>query len=277
MRYFFSLLLLIIGVNTVVFGATPVGNAKQEKSSTQDGKKNAKQDEKNYSLRFAWWEMPAEIPDLYILSGNKYISIAPRQGSMSPEVGVNSNGTVELLKKLVSTEKDNTGKPKESYEIYASINLTQLESHELGILLIPTRQKNVVGSRVYDFSTRGFPFGSFITVNFTPAKITCMIDDNHFTVPPNGFTKSPKLFTERTIASIGMIASDPSGSEMQIASTKIVFNETMRTIYFVIPSNGVSKYDVRCIIDIDSNPTKSSDTKGNSDESKGKNSKSKAS
>jgi hypothetical protein len=89
---------------------------------------------------------------------------------MSPIVGVNSNGSIDVLKKLVSSEKDNSGKPKESYEVYTSINLAQVDSHDLGILLIPGRQKNVVGSRVYDFSARGFPYGSFLTVNFTPQK-----------------------------------------------------------------------------------------------------------
>jgi hypothetical protein len=197
---------------------------------------------------------------------------------MSQEVGLNSNGTVELLRKLISTEKDNSGKPKESYEIYASINLAQVESHDLGILLIPNKQKTAYGARVYDFSARGFPYGSFLAVNFTGSKIACTVDESNFVVTSNGFGRSSKLFTTRTVASVGMTATEPNGTEEQIVSTKVVFNETMRAIYFVVPSpGGTSKYDVRCIIDIDNSPAKSTDSKDNSEESKSKNSKSKAS
>jgi hypothetical protein len=92
---------------------------------------------------------------------------------------------------------------------------------------------------------------------------------------PLSFAKSPKNFTERTIASVGIVATESTGLDVLVASTKIVFNETMRTIYFVIPSDGINKYDVRCIIDIDTNPAKSSDSNGVSENTKGKNSKSK--
>jgi hypothetical protein len=265
---------LFCGLTSFIYAATtPVA---KENKTNQDGKKPAKQEEKNYNLRFAWWEPPAEIPDLYILSGNKYISVSPRVMSMSQEVGLNSNGTVDLLKKLVSTEKDNNGKPKESYEVYTSINLAQVESHDLGILLVPNRQKTAYGARVYDFSARGFPYGSFLAVNFTSSKIACTVEDSNFVVMPNSFAKSPKLFTARTIASIGMTATEPNGNENQIVSTKVVFNESMRTIYFVIPTQGINKYDVRCIIDIDSTPAKATDSKDNTEEPKTKPSKSKA-
>jgi hypothetical protein len=193
---------------------------------------------------------------------------------MSPEVGLNSNGTIDLLKKLISTEKDNNGKAKESYEVYTSINLAQIDSRDLGILLVPNKQKNIIGSRVFDFSARGFPYGSFIAVNFTRSKIACTVDETNFVVMPMAFAISPKLFKNRTVASVGMIATDSTGGENQIVSTKVVFNQSMRTLYFVIPSEGVNKYDVRCIIDIDSTPAKSSEIKAPADDIKDKPAKS---
>jgi hypothetical protein len=71
-----------------------------------------------------------------------------------------------------------------------------------------------------------------------------------------------------------MIATDSTGGENQIVSTKVVFNQSMRTLYFVIPSEGVNKYDVRCIIDIDSTPAKSSEIKAPADDTKDKPAKS---
>jgi len=268
------LTVLLCGLTSFIYAANTPAN--KEDKANQEGKKSSKQEAKNYNLRFAWWEPPAEIPDLYILSGNKYISVTPRVMSMSQEVGLNSDGSVDLLKKLVSTEKDNNGKPKESYEVYTSINLAQVESHDLGILLVPLRQKNVYGARVYDFSARGFPYGSFLAVNFSNSKIACTVEGSNFVVMPGTFGKSPKLFTTRTVASIGMTATEPNGTENQIVSTKVVFNESMRTIYFVIPTQGINKFDVRCIIDIDSNPAKSTDSKDNTEEPKSKSTKSKA-
>jgi len=257
MRTLRLLLLILIGLTS--FGYAANATNKEEKVPTQNNKKAAKE-EKNYNLRFAWWEMPNSVPDLYVLSGNKYISVSPRNMSMSPGVALNCEEKVDLLKKIISEEKDNNGRPKESYEIYSSINLTQTESRDVGILLVPNQQKNIAGARVFDFSARGFPYGSFIAVNFTRSKIACAIDENNFVVMPGGFGKSPKLFTKRTIAEIGIKATEPNGTEEQIVSTKIVFSESMRTIYFVVPTQGLNKYDIRCLMDIDTTPAKSSES-----------------
>jgi hypothetical protein len=270
MRFISFLLLVLIGLTSIGYAA----NAESKDAKNSQNNKKVAKEENNYNLRFAWWEPPTETPDLYILSGNKYISVAPRNMSMSPEVGLNSNGTIDLLKKLISTEKDNNGKAKESYEVYTSINLAQIDSRDLGILLVPNKQKNIIGSRVFDFSARGFPYGSFIAVNFTRSKIACTVDETNFVVMPMAFAISPKLFKNRTVASVGMIATDSTGGENQIVSTKVVFNQSMRTLYFVIPSEGVNKYDVRCIIDIDSTPAKSSEIKAPADDIKDKPAKS---
>jgi hypothetical protein len=270
MRHFRFLMLVLIGLTSVCFAAN--AESKDAKNS-QNNKKSAKE-ENNYNLRFAWWDQPTNIPDLYVLSGNKYISVSPRNMSMSQSVGVNCEEKVDLLRKLISEEKDNNGRPKESYEVYASINLPTAESRDLGILLVPNKQKNIAGARVFDFSARGFPYGSFIAVNFTGSKIACTVDGNNFVVLPRTLGRSPKLFSKRTVAHVGMVATDGNGQENQIVSTKVVFNESIRTLYFVIPTEGLNKYDVRCIIDIDSSSTKSSDSSNSSDESKDKPAKS---
>jgi hypothetical protein len=257
MRSLRLLLLALIGLTSSGYAANATN--KEEKAPTQNNKKEAKE-ENNYNIRFAWWEQPAVAPDLYVLSGNKYISVSPRNMSMSPGVELNCQEKLELLRKLVSVEKDNNGRPKESYEVYTTINLTQADSHDIGVLLIHNKQKNVAGSRVFDFSARGFPYGSFIAVNFSASKIACIVDGNNFVIMPKGFGRSPKLFTERTVASVGMIATDASGVENQIVSTKIVFNQAIRTLYFVLPTEGINKYDVRCLIDVDSTPAKSSES-----------------
>jgi hypothetical protein len=258
-------------------GLTSLGYAANTESkdskNSQNNKKSAKE-ENNCNLRFAWWEQPANAPDLYVLSGNKYISVAPRNMSMSPSVGVNCEEKVDLLRKLISEEKDNNGRPKESYEVYASVNLTQTDSRDVGILLIPNKQKNIIGSRVFDFSARGFPYGSFIAVNFTRSKIACTVDDSNFVVMPGSLSRLPKLFTERTVAYVSMAATDSNGVENKIVSTKMVFNQTVRTLYFIIPSPDVTKYDVRCIMDIDSTPAKSTESSSTpSEDTTSKNSK----
>jgi len=256
MRHFRFLMLVLIGLTSICFAANT--ESKDSKNS-QSNKKSAKE-ENNYNLRFAWWEQPANVPDLYVLSGNKYISVSPRNMSMSPGVGVNCEEKVDLLRKLISEEKDNNGRPKESYEVYTSVNLTQTDSRDVGILLIPNKQKNIIGSRVFDFSARGFPYGSFIAVNFTRSKIACAVNDSNFVVMPGALSRLPKLFTERTVSYVGMVATDSNGVENKIVSTKMVFNQTVRTLYFIIPTMDANKYDVRCIMDIDSSPAKSSES-----------------
>ena len=269
MRLIRFLMLVLIGLTSISYAAN-----KDEKPATQNNSKKQAKEENNFNLRFAWWELPANPPDLYVLSGNKYISVSPRIMSMSASVGLNGEDKVDLLRKLISEEKDNNGRPKESYEVYATINLTQTESRDLGILLIPNKQKNIAGARVFDFSARGFPYGSFIAVNLTRSKIACTVDESKFAVIPGALARAPKLFTDRTVAYIGMTATDSNGAENKIVSTKMVFNQNIRTLYFIIPTVDANKYDVRCIMDIDSSPSKSSD--GNdtpSEDTNNKNSK----
>ena len=266
LKYFF--IFIFLGVTSLGFAAS---TAKEEKSSKENTKGD--KEEKSYTLRFAWWEMPSALPDLYIQEGSKYIAIAPYSMEMSPEIELNVKDSLKLLKKVPSTEKDSNGRPKDSYEIYSDINLSQTDSHNLGIILVPDKKRNVVGSRVFDFSSRGFPFGSLITVNFTRSNLSCMVDDTKFNIPSGGFSRLPKNFTERSVAFIGIKAIDKDGIENQIVSTKAVFTPYVRSIYFIVenPPNSVNAYDVRCMVDVNKKPTIGNSTEETKASSKAKN------
>lgn len=249
LTHFFTF--IVFGITSLSFAAS---TAKEEKSSKENTKGD--KEEKSYTFRFAWWNMPSALPDLYIQEGSKYIAVAPYSMEMSPEIEVNVKDSLKLLKKVPSTEKDNNGRPKDSYEIYSDINLSQTDSHNLGIILFPDKKKNVVGSRVFDFSPRGFPFGSLITVNFTRSNISCIVDDAKFNIPSGGFSRLPENFTERSVAFFGIKAINKDGIENQIVSTKAVFTPYIRSIYFIVenPPNSVDAYDVRCMVDVNKKP-----------------------
>jgi len=262
------LIFILLGITSLGFAAS---TAKEEKSSKENTKGD--KEEKSYTLRFAWWEMPSALPDLYIQEGTKYIAVAPYSMEMSPEIELNVKDSLKLLKKVPSTEKDSNGRPKDSYEIYSDINLSQTDSHNLGIILVPDKKRNVVGSRVFDFSSRGFPFGSLITVNFTRSNLSCIVDDAKFNIPSGGFSRLPKNFTERSVAFIGIKAIDKDGIENQIVSTKAVFTPYVRSIYFIVenPPNSVNAYDVRCMVDVNKKPTIGNSTEETKASSKAKN------
>ena len=257
-----------MGITSFGFAASTAKEEKSSKENTKSGK-----EEKSYTLRFAWWETPSALPDLYIQEGTKYIAVAPYSMEMSPEIEVNVKDNLKLLKKVPSAEKDSNGRPKDSYEIYSDINLSQTDSHNLGIILVPDKKRNVVGSRVFDFSSRGFPFGSLITVNFTRSNLSCMVDDTKFNIPSGGFSRLPKNFTERSVAFIGIKAIDKDGIENQIVSTKAVFTPYVRSIYFIVenPPNSVNAYDVRCMVDVNKNPKIGNSTEETKASSKAKN------
>jgi hypothetical protein len=265
LKYFF--IFILFGITSLGFAAS---TAKEEKSSKENTKSD--KEEKSYTFRFAWWEMPSALPDLYIQEGSKYIAIAPYSMEMSPEIELNVKDSLKLLKKVPSTEKDSNGRPKDSYETYSDINLSQTDSHNLGIILIPDKKRNVVGSRVFDFSPRGFPFGSLITVNFTRSNISCIVDDAKFNIPSGGFSRLPKNFTERSVAFIGIKAINKDGVENQIVSTKAVFTPYVRSIYFIVenPPNSVNAYDVRCMVDVNKKPTIGNSTEETKADSKAK-------
>ena len=226
------------------------------------------------NIRFAWWDMPNNAPELYVVSGKDLLPINANAMAMSNSIKYTGPKTAEVVRKVASNEVDKEGKPVFNYLRFLNINTEEISSKEIGVLLFPNEEKGTCQFKLFDFSNEAFPPGSFYLINYSKAKLDCIVEDKKFSVAPGQKTKCPAIFDERTAAYVGIGVTEPDGTKNLVVSTKLIFSKYFRKLYFVTETKVDDKkeYNIRCL-DIASifETTEDSD---NSDSSSTKKSKS---
>jgi hypothetical protein len=227
-------------------------------------------EEEPINIRFAWWEMPKSVPELYITSGKDRLPVNAYQMAMSGSVKYTGTHTAELLRRVATTEVDKDGKPVFTYLPFLSINLDELKSKEIAVLLFPNEAKGTCQFKLFDFSNEAFPAGSFYLINYTKAKIDCIVDDKNFSALPGQKTQCPTIFDERTAAYVAIGVTQPDGTKNLIVSTKLIFSKYFRKLYFVTEKmvDERKEYVVHCIDDASVLPKTDESSSGDSSESK---------
>ena len=210
------------------------------------------------NLRFAWWEMPKNAPELYITDGNEKLPVNAYAMAMSNSVKYKGQHTAELVRKVTSNEVGKDGKPLVSYVPFLSINFEEIKSKEVAVLLFPNEAKGTCQFKLFDFSNEAFPAGSFYLINYSKAKLDCSVDGKSFSALPGQKTKCPTIFDERTAAYVAIGATEPDGTKNLILSTKLIFSKYFRKLYFVTEKmvDVRKEYFVHCIDDASVLPKK---------------------
>ena len=260
LRYYFTAILcLLAGIATA---------ATKSKDKEAPG-------EEPINIRFAWWEMPKNVPELYILSGKEKLRVGAYQMAMSGSVKYTGPHTVELVRKVASTEVDKNGKPVFTYLPFLSINLDDVKSKEVAVLLFPNEEKGTCQFKLFDFSNEAFPAGSFYLINYSKAKLDCSVDGKTFSALPGQKTQCPTIFNERVAAYVAIGVTEPDGTKNLILSTKLIFSKYFRKLYFVTEKKVEDRkeYVIHCIDDASIiSETSDSSSGDSSDVKKGKSS-----
>jgi len=221
-------------------------------------------------VRFAWWEMPKNPPELYIISGNEKLPVNAYQMAMANSIKYTGESTLEIARKVATKEVDKDGKPVFTYLPFLSINLSEIKSKEIAILLFPNEAKGTCQFKLFDFSNEAFPAGSFYLINYSKAKLDCSVDGKAFSALPGQKTRCPTIFDERVAAFVTIGVTEPDGTKNLILSTKLIFSKYFRKLYFVTEKmvDERKEYVVYCIDDAsvlpkteESSSSDSSDTK----------------
>ena len=222
------------------------------------------------NLRFAWWEMPKNAPELYIIDGNEKMPVNAYAMAMSNSVKFKGQHTVELVRKVTSSEVGKDGKPLVTYVPFLSINFEEIKSKEIAVLLFPNEAKGTCQFKLFDFSNEAFPAGSFFLINYSKAKLDCTVDDKTFSVLPGQKTQCPTIFDERTAAYVAIGVTETEGSKSLILSTKLIFSKYFRKLYFVTEKKEEDKkvFVLHCIDDSSVLPATDESSSGDSSETK---------
>lgn len=226
--------------------------------------------EEPINIRFAWWEMPKNVPELYIISGKDKLPVSAYQMAVSNPVKYTGPHTAELVRKVASTEVDKDGKPVFTYLPFLSINLDELKSKEIAVLLFPNEEKGTCQFKLFDFSNEAFPAGSFYLINYSKAKLDCSVDGKTFSALPGQKTQCPTIFNERVAAFVAIGVTEPDGTKNLIVSTKLIFGKFFRKLYFVTEKKVEDRkeYIVHCIEDASVLPKADESSSNDSSETK---------
>lgn len=203
------------------------------------------------NIRFAWWKMPQNVPELYIVAGNEKLPVSAYEMAMSNSLKFNGQNTIEVVRKVASNEVGKDGKPIFNYLPFIVINLEEIKSKEIAVLLFPNEAKETCQFKLFDFSNEAFPAGSFYLINYSKAKLNCSVDGKNFSALPGQRTQCPTIFNERVAAFVAIDVTEPDGTKNLIVSTKLIFSKYFRKLYFVTEKkvNERKEYIVHCIED----------------------------
>lgn len=202
-------------------------------------------------LRFSWWNAPEELPELALQQDKDRIPFSPDVMALSQTIEYHGEPNVVVLKKTVSAEVDKAGKPVFQWIPYCTVAVGENDT-DLGILLFPDEKRGIAQTRVFDFSTDAFPFGTVQLVNFTTAKIAVSIDGTTFTANSRGTARYPKIFEKTSACRFFMAAAEANGEQKLLRSTTMIFRNTGRFLIFAIENPGASedaRYHTAIIID----------------------------
>ncbi|MEI6598378.1 MAG: hypothetical protein WCL22_04985 [bacterium] len=222
------------------------------------------------NLRFAWWEMPKNAPELYVIDGNEKLSVNAYAMAMSNIIKFKGQHTIELVRKVASSEVGKDGKPLVTYVPFLSINFEEIKSKEIAVLLFPNEAKGTCQYKLFDFSNEAFPGGSFFLINYSKAKLDCTVEDKTFSALPGQKTQCPTIFDERVAAYVAIGVTEPDGTKNLILSTKLIFSKYFRKLYFVTEKKEEDRkeYIIHCIDDASVLPATDESSSGDSSETK---------
>ena len=239
-------------------------------AAATQSKNKEKPAEEPIDLRFAWWEMPKDVPELYIVDGNQKLPVNAYQMAMSNVIKYKGSHTGELVRKVTSSEVGKDGKPLVTYVPFLSINLDEIKSKEVAVLLFPNEAKGTCQFKLFDFSNEAFPAGSFYLINYSKAKLDCTVEDKTFSALPGQKTQCPTIFDERVAAYVAIGVTEPDGTKNLILSTKLIFSKYFRKLYFVTEKKEEDRkeYIIHCIDDASVLPATDESSSGDSSETK---------
>lgn len=202
-------------------------------------------------LRLSWWDTPENPPELAILQDNVRTAITPGNKSLSQAIEYQGEANAVVLRKIVTEQLDKSGKPIIQWLPYCTISLSE-KNTDLGILLFPDESRGIAQTRIFDFGTDAFPYGTVQLVNLTSAQLAVTIGGTTFTARSRGAALYPKTFPKDGAYRFLLAANESSGERKLLRSSVMIFGPTSRYLFFVFELPGApehSRYHTALITD----------------------------
>lgn len=202
-------------------------------------------------FRFAWWTAPENPPELALQADKDRIPFSPDTMALSVIVEYRGEPNAVVLKKTVAAELDKAGKPIIQWIPYCTVPVGPTDS-DLAVILFPDEKRGIAQTRVFDFSTEAFPYGTVQLVNFTSARVAVSIDGTTFVANSRGTARYPNVFSKRSVCAFKMAVAESNGEQKLLRSTTMIFKPNARLLLFALEYPGVNedeRYHTELIID----------------------------
>lgn len=189
------------------------------------------------TLRFAWWNAPADPPELALLQDKDRVPFSPDVMALSVKTQYFGPPTAVVAKKTFGTEKDKQGNPVVIWEPFASVPVPS-EGADLAVILFPDQTGRSAQAQVFDFSEEAFPYGTIQIINYTNARVDCAVGETPMQIQPRERARYPGRFTKRQPARFSLAVTEPGAEPRLITSTTMIFFPNTRLMYFVLEMPG---------------------------------------
>jgi hypothetical protein len=195
---------------------------------------------KKATLRIAWWNMPAEPPQLALLQDKTHVDFIPGVMSLGQKTAYQGPDTVVIAKKSFGAVKDKTGKLPVMFTPFATLPLPA-DGADLGVLMFPDKAGQSASLQLFDFSEESFPYGSIQIVNFTNSTIDAIVGAKTLKAMPRQTVRYPGRFDKRQPAKFQISATASGEEPYVVCSSTLIFYPDSRLIYFLLESPGATR------------------------------------
>lgn len=239
-------LLLLAALTVFAYAQETEPKQSTGSKSGKTEKKSGKVDKstlRGHYLNITWWQEPVldegERLEMGVLVDKDFVSIPMRKMTMGIPFHYEGGPEVVIGRKAKVTETDAKGKTitTEKWIPYANLTIGENDT-DLLVILIPLANKPAAAVRVFNISAEVFPYGSIQLINYSKAKVGCLLDGKAFYVAPGQTGRNPVPFTQEQVVSFRMGALDKTGTLRHLVNSPMLVEADVRRMYFFSESPG---------------------------------------
>ena len=242
MKYFKYLL---IGITALFFAVTANAQARRSGNSVPAAETDT------VTFRCAFWEKPANAPQLFVKEGRNYVYLNILKMAFARPYKYRGALPIPIFRKATPEEiaqRKAEGVKTADLEYIPMLSINPRGMKDIGVLFLPgaVEKQNENAQLVFDYSEKAFPYGSVRVLNFSGRALLGRLipqgaDDKaeNFKLRNRDSFLSKPFEDARRIYEI-QLAAVVNKKPMKIYSSAAAFYKTNRVMLFIVPADGNS-------------------------------------
>lgn len=213
-------------------------------------------------FRCAYWEKPANAPQLFVKEGKDYVYLNVLKMAFARPYKYRGTLPIPVYRKATPEEiaqRKSEGVKASDLEYVPLLTINPRGMKDIGVIFLPgaLERKTEDAQLVFDYSEKAFPYGSIRVLNFSGRALLGRLipqgDDKkgeNFRLKNRESFLSKPFEDERRIYEI-QLAAVVNKKPVKVFSSAAAFYKTNRVLLFIVPADGKSAKDPNGIPQLD--------------------------